>query len=495
MQQESLFLKRINKIFLLVCWIAGIGATGGLLFDHLNGTRTLYELLLISIVTLGSAIVNTIIYNCNCSSKLIRVIGMMSFIFYYGFLYITYPSFLPFVFIFPILTLGTLYASKKTLALDMILVLIINIVGTFIKINGTKMTTEVQSTLIMQFGSLIAFMAAIYLVVHIYSSTKETTVNAMVELSEAQEVQKNILVDVLNLAQDSQKNSNSVFDIVRKTSESSQLITDDITKICHEIGCTAEDIQSQSALVDNIQVKISNTLNLAKDMKCACDVSMQTINFSRDNSTKLITKNKTVNEHYSNVRDGMLKLKQKTAEIDAIIIAITGIADQTNLLALNASIEAARAGEHGRGFSVVADEVRKLAEQSKTSTYNISSIISEIVKATDANVYSVNDLQDLNTEQNQLIAENEQALKQINNNIETVKEKVNMVNDEIIFVSNASNEMNTGIANISKLSEQMISHSMETAATAKIHIENSELTETLVEELITTSKSMDKYFY
>jgi methyl-accepting chemotaxis protein len=436
MEQESLFLKRINKILMAIGWVAGIGASSGLLFDYLKGTRNLYELLLIFIVTLGAALANTIIYTRDYSSKLIRPIGMTSFIFYYGFLYITYPSFLPFVFIFPILTLGTLYASKKSVALDIILVLLINIVGTFIKISGTKLTTEVQSTLIMQFGSLITFMIAIYLVVYIYSSTKESTVNAMVELNKAQEVQKNILLDVLKLAQDSQKNSTSVFDIVQKTSESSQVITDDITKICNEIGCTVDDIQNQSDLVDTIQMKISNTLNLAKDMQCACDVSIETINLSRDNSTKLVTKNKTVNEHYTNVHEGMSKLKEKTVEIDIIIQSITDLADQTNLLALNASIEAARAGEHGRGFAVVADEVRKLAEQSKISTYNISSIISEIVNATDANVYSVNDLQGLNTEQNILIAENEQALKKINNSIETVKEKVNRVNDEIIYVSN-----------------------------------------------------------
>lgn len=494
MEQELLFLKKINKIIVIISCIAGIGATGGLLFDYFMGTRTLYELLLICLVTMGSAITTIIIYKRYPCSNLIRPISITSFLFYYGFLYITYPSFLPFVFIFPILTLDTLYASKKSLALDIILVLLINIVGTIIKLNGIQLTTEIRSSLIMQFGSLIAFMSSIYLVVHIYSSTKKATVNAMDNLNKAQETQKNILSDILNLAQASQKTSNSVFHIVQQTSQSSQIITDAITNICDEIGCTVEDIQTQSVLVDNIQTRITNTLKLAKDMQCACDESIQTTNFSRDNSTKLITKNKTINEHYSNVHYGMLELKQKTAEIDEIIIAITNIANQTNLLALNASIEAARAGEHGKGFAVVAEEVKKLAEQSKVSTYNVTAIISDIIKATDANVSSVNHLQNLNTEQNQLISENEQALNQINNSIEKVKEKVNMVNDEFLYVSNFSNEMNLGISNISKLSEQMLSHSTQTEDAAKIHIENSKLTSTLVEELITTSKSMDKYF-
>jgi len=58
------------------------------------------------------------------------------------------------------------------------------------------------------------------------------------------------------------------------------------------------------------------------------------------------------------------ELAEKAAQIQKIVVTITGIADQTNLLALNAAIEAARAGDAGRGFAVVAEEVRKLAEDS-----------------------------------------------------------------------------------------------------------------------------------
>ncbi|MGG5255402.1 methyl-accepting chemotaxis protein [Neobacillus sp. SM06] len=79
-------------------------------------------------------------------------------------------------------------------------------------------------------------------------------------------------------------------------------------------------------------------------------------------------------------------LSDRSKEIGHILELISGITDQINLLALNAAIEAARAGEHGKGFAVVADEVRKLAEQSQTSTKNISSLIDVIQRDTEESV-------------------------------------------------------------------------------------------------------------
>lgn len=71
-------------------------------------------------------------------------------------------------------------------------------------------------------------------------------------------------------------------------------------------------------------------------------------------------------------------LGEKSGEIGNIIKFIDSVTKRINLLALNASIISSQAGEHGKAFAVVAAEMENLANQTSTSTVEISLMINAI---------------------------------------------------------------------------------------------------------------------
>lgn len=493
MEQQRLFIQKTNKIMMLLSWLGGIGATSGLIFDYLNKTRTLLELLMIFLITIGAALTSTIIYRKNHYSNLIKKISIYAFIFYYGFIYITYPSFLPFVFIFPILTLETLFASKKALIFDIIVVLLINIYGTFIKLTGKEMTIDIKSQLIMQFSTLVAFMILIFLIVHLYSQSRNDAIKSMEKINVVKESQQRILDDILQLIKTSNINSKSVHDLVQTASVSSHNIIKNTNDITNSIKSNTDNINHELTLINNIKDTISTTVNLSTEMKEAFEVMQDDLEKEIQTSITLSNKEKLITENYTSVYDGILTLKKKVSEINYIISVITALAEQTNLLALNASIEAARAGEHGKGFGVVANEVKTLAEQSKTAAQTISSIVGDIVKETDKNVSSVSDLKQISDEQYKLIDINKDILISTNKKVTILKEKINAVDNKITSISDSTLQINEVIKDIVVTSEELSTSSQKTQNITQEHIDDFKTVQTLVNELMETSNIMQKY--
>jgi methyl-accepting chemotaxis protein len=140
-------------------------------------------------------------------------------------------------------------------------------------------------------------------------------------------------------------------------------------------------------------------------------------------------------------------------EIGQVVRVIDEIAFQTNLLALNAAVEAARAGEAGRGFAVVAQEVRALATRSGEAARKTTELVSS---ASDRVQRGVALSKEVRTSLEQIIAGSTEVARAVDSIAQAQTEQLSGIT-----------QLDQGIAEISRTTQEAAGQSQQVAATAR----------------------------
>lgn len=175
-------------------------------------------------------------------------------------------------------------------------------------------------------------------------------------------------------------------------------------------------------IVENLDASQLKLEKNAFDVINSSDTSLNLVKEGISEIEVLVKKIDELNENVKVSRQNMEHMKEVSKVIAEFAKVIAGIANKTNMLSLNASIEAARAGEQGRGFAVVAKQVQELANQSKTSSAEITNKIEEVQTYVNDAVTFINAIYENATAQNEM-AETVSGL------LKNILEAANVAND------------------------------------------------------------------
>jgi methyl-accepting chemotaxis protein len=188
---------------------------------------------------------------------------------------------------------------------------------------------------------------------------------------------------------------------------------------------------------------------------------------SNNNMQSLVSSSDLINKSFKDFIEKISGFGENVKQINEIANFINGIADQTNLLALNAAIEAARAGESGRGFAVVADHIRKLAEQTKTSSVNINTIIKGVSAETNTMVKTTGVLDGELDNQVTVLNTTILSFEKIINAINVIAPEIEAVNASAFELDGEKNSIIEKIEGVASIAQQVSASAEEIAASSE----------------------------
>ncbi|MBY6261516.1 PAS domain S-box protein [Azospirillum sp. 412522] len=223
-----------------------------------------------------------------------------------------------------------------------------------------------------------------------------------------------------------------------------------VEEVAQRTGAMADDAEGMSGSAERVSINAQTVASAAgqalANAQTVAAASEELAASIREISSQVahssaVTRRAVESGHHTQAT--IRSLSETVAKVGEVVNLIQSIAGQTNLLALNATIEAARAGEAGKGFAVVAQEVKNLANQTATSTEEITRQITAIQAVTDEAVQAVEEI-------GRTIAEIDHIAGSIAAAMEEQSAATQEISRNVVETSTAAQEVSHRIAAVSE---------------------------------------------
>lgn len=340
-------------------------------------------------------------------------------------------------------------------------------------------------------GVSVAFL--LFLIWYVAGLLTRFNHDARHQLMQEQEEVKHMLEEIIHVAEEVRNGTENTMDIINTLNDSTSVVNGAVNDISASTLNTAENIQVQTSMTQNIQSAINTTLERSENMVKVAKLSGELNEQSMQVMNNLKKQSEVIAHTNADVAESMKKLQERTTEVKSIANAIFAISNQTNLLALNASIESARAGEAGRGFAVVADEIRQLAEKTKQETETIEAILNELASdagnAADAVAQSI----DAAGEQDGMIAQASESFCEMAENVNKMIGDIDEIDNMLVSLSTANNQIVDNIMQLSATTEEVTAASSQAAEMSVQNLKNADNAQVHLNNVLEVSHKLDKY--
>ncbi|EBA08985.1 methyl-accepting chemotaxis protein McpC [Sagittula stellata E-37] len=236
-------------------------------------------------------------------------------------------------------------------------------------------------------------------------------------------------------------------EVVEEVKEGAQSILGSSDRIASASGELSRRTETQAATLEQSAAAMEEMLNSVRSAaKNASDAN------ATAHSTREIAERN--GEVMKSAVGAMGEIEKSSGKISEITTVIDDIAFQTNLLALNAGVEAARAGEAGKGFAVVASEVQGLAQRSAEAAQQIKDLIQGSGERVRDGV--------------RLVEAAGTALQDVLDKVADMSRMVEGIASSADDQAQGLNEINTGIANLDRVTQQNAAMVEQSTAAARM---------------------------